>query len=231
MLAQGWLGNMRDKTALRWCAVAGGLTVAALGAAVLVPGIPPSPDSSAVTISAWVVSHRTALRAAAILTPFTLFFGVFFLAGLFSLVGNRESLILPLAAVLAGLTTLLLPTVGAIAEAAVAYGAAPLGNVALNRFAFDALSISGVLPFIPAAGMTGAVSLHGRVTGGLPRWLIWLGWIYVPVGVLGAVSAVSDNRAWFLFSAAALGLLALWILATSLAMWQSAAPRSGMSRR
>lgn len=212
---------MSDARVLRWCAVAGVLTAAALAVAVLVPGIPPAPNSSAPTVSAWVISHRTALQAAAIITPFTIFFGVFFLAGLWSyLRGSRENdEILPIAVLLAGLTTLLLPMTGAIAEAAIAYSAAPLGSVALNRFAFDVLSIAGVVAFIPAAAMTGAASLQGRATGTFPPWLVWLGWLYVPVGLLGSISAVSDNRGWFYVSGAALFLLGIWILGASLAMW------------
>lgn len=218
---------MSDARVLRWCAAAGVLTAAALALAVLVPGIPPAPNSSAATVSAWVIGHRAALQIAAIVTPFTLFFGVFFLAGLFSYLrgGRDDSLILPLAVVLAGFATLLLPMIGAIIEGAVAYSAASLGSVALNRFAFDALSIAGVVAFIPASAMTGAASLQGRASGAFPPWLVWLGWIYVPIGLLGSVSAVSDNRGWFFVSGAALFLLGVWILAASWAMWGARRPK------
>jgi hypothetical protein len=201
--------------------MAGVLAAAFLAAAVLSPGIPPAPDSSAATVSTWVMSHATQLRLAALLTPFTLFFGVFFLAGLPSLLQQAgRSSVLPLAAVLAGFATLLLPMVGAIAEAAVVYNSTSLHSVTLTRFAFDTLSISGVLPFIPAVAMTGAASWQGWLTGTIPRPLIWLGWVYVPIGILGSVSAVSDNRIWFLASAAALALLGLWILVVSYVMWR-----------
>ena len=214
---------MNDARVLRWCAGAGVLTAVALAVAVLVPGFPPAPDSSAATVSAWVIGHRAALQTAAMVTPFTLFFGVFFLAGLFSLLraGRRNSEILPMSVMLAGLTTLLLPMTGAIAEGAIAYRAGSPGSVALNRFAFDILSIAGVLAFIPAAGMTGAASLQGRTTGAFPTWLVWLGWVYVPIGLLGSISAVSDNRGWFMVSGAALFLLGVWILGACLAMWRT----------
>jgi hypothetical protein len=154
-------------------------------------------------------------------TPFTLFFGVFFLAGLYGLLHRPGATVLPLAAVLAGLTTLLLPMVGAIAEGALVYSTATLGSAPLDRFVFDVLSLSGVLPFIPAAAMTGATSLQGREGKALPSWLVAFGWLYVPVGILGSVSAASDNAVWFLVSGAALALLGLWILAASLVMWRS----------
>lgn len=219
---------MTESRALRWCGAAGVLTGASLAAAVLTPGIPPAPNSSAAVVSAWVLSHRAQLQLAALLTPFTLFFGVFFLAGLFSLLWQRgQHPVLPLAAVLAGFATLLLPLIGAIAEAAVAYSASSVHNETLTRFAFDTLSISGVLPFIPASAMTGSVSWQGRMTGTVPRPLVWLGWIYVPLGVLGAISAVSDNRIWFLASAAALALLGVWILSVSYVMWHSPGPADG----
>jgi hypothetical protein len=220
-------GRMSDARVLRWCALAGVLTAAALAIAVLVPGVPPAPDSSAATVSSWVIGHRTALQAASILTPFTLFFGVFFLSGLYSLLraGRRNSEIVPGAVILAGLATLLLPMTGAIAEGALAYPAASAGSVALNRFAFDVLSIAGVVAFIPAAAMTGAASLQGGATGVFPPWLVWLGWIYVPAGLLGSVSSVSDNRLWFFVSGAALFLLGVWILGASWAMWNGGKQR------
>lgn len=223
---------MSDTGVLRWCAVAGVLTAAALAAAVVIPGIPPASYSSAGVVSAWILGHRASLGAAAILTPFTLFFGVFFLAGLFSLLrGPRENTILPLAVVLAGLATLLVPVVGAIAEGAIAYSAASLGSVALNRFAFDVLSISGVLAFVPAAAMTAAASFGGRAAAVFPTWLVWLGWVYVPVGLLGSVSAVSDHRGWFVASGAALFLLGAWILLVSVVMWRVATRAGETGRR
>jgi hypothetical protein len=210
-----------DDRALSWCAFAGVLAAASLAAAVLAPGIPPAPDSSPATVSAWMDAHAGTLRAAAILTPFTLFFGVPFLAGLFRLLrGPRNDVILPLAVALLGLAVLIPPLIGAVAEAAAVYPGTG-GSVSLRRFAFDTLSISGVLPFIPAAAMTSLASLQGRATGVFPRWLIALGWIYLPVGLLGSISAISDSRAAFYVSGLALGLLGLWLLATSAVMWRT----------
>lgn len=208
----------------RWTGPVGIAMVVALLISAFATGAPQNPTNSAAQISNWVAAHKTGMQVAAYFAGLALFLGVWYLMGLFWLLrrGSEADWLLPAVAVLGGVSALLVSMVGGVAEAGIAFRAAALHDVALNRMAYDTVTVTGTIIFLPAAAMVAAASIHAQRTGVLPTWLIWLGWVNVVTGFIGAVSGLSDAKLWFVFAIVALVTLMVWFVATSILIWSRA---------
>jgi len=188
-------------------------TALSLAVAILAAGIPPGPTASAVSVSHFVAVHRTGFAVAAYAGMLTLALGIPYVVGLNRLLRPADEA-LAVIAMLGGLATFAVASVSSSVQGAIAFRAAALHDIAVNTLAWDITSTLGILVYLPAAVMIGAASL----TDVFPRPLRWYGAVTAGLGVVGALAGVIPSPVLTLPAGAALFLLLVWIVLTSLLM-------------
>lgn len=220
-----------DRGLSRLAGIAGLLTVVSVLLSVFPSGIPPSTGSSAAGVSAWIAAHRAGLQVSGYFSAVTLAVSPFYLAGLFGLLrGGTRDWMLPGVAVLGGISTFLVGAAGAVAGSALAFQAANLGDLALNRAIFDLVAEGAFLLYLPAGAMVMAGSLQAQRSAAFPAALLWEGWAYVLLCPFAALAAVSSAFVFTVLAGLALALLLAWIAATSVLLtWRPGERRSQRS--
>lgn len=195
-------------------------TALSLAVAILAAGIPPAADAPPATVSRFVEAHRSGFAVAAYAGMLTLALGIPYVVGLRRLLRPADETLAGIT-MLAGLATFAVASVSSSVQGAIAFRAAALHDIAVNTLAWDVTSTLGILVYLPAAVMIGAASL----TDAFPRPLRRYGAVAVILGVIGALAGIIPTPLLTVPAGAALALLLLWIVLTSLLMLRPRRPR------
>jgi len=216
---------MSDIARRRTDAATGTAFAVLLTVALLLPGPPPKAEDSVRTITALLLEKRTAFLVGSYVAGIATIAYLWFLGAVDDFLRARGTAGYAGAAAAGGVFAIVVVLVGMVMFGGVAFVAAGLGDDAVVRALTDTGNMVIETSKFGFAVLVLAVSRSGATNGVLPRWLLALGAVAVPLLVVSAVALFVDHGPFQFGGVVDLGGTVpalLWIVGLSVVMFRRA---------